>query len=142
MLLKRIYDHADPKAPKLAHIECRHSGTHAAQNFSRRLVEAAVSEGWMTLSRGKLTLHAKPEDLTYTIKRGPGHYCCHCGEKLESDATGAGARTHIAEKHAGSESPDKQWPHGYAVLNAYECVLNPAQHAKFRAYPIGTKGSK
>lgn len=141
MLLKRIYDKADPKAPTLAHVECRHTGTHAEQNFSRRLVEGAVSEGWMTLSRGKIILHTKPDDLTYTIKRAPGHYCLHCGEKIDSDALGAGARKHVAEKHEGKPSPDKHWPAGYLVTNAYECVLDQAQHVKFKAVIPGRKGA-
>jgi len=138
MLLKRIYD-----KEKLDHIELRHTGTSAEQNFSRRLVEGAVSEGWMTLSRGKIILHAKPEDLTYTIKRGPGHYCLHCGEKIESDALGAAARAHMAEKHDGMESPDRHWPAGYMVTHAFECVLDDKQHEKFKALPMGAKkGSK
>lgn len=139
MLLKRIYDHADAKAPKLSHIELKHTGTHAEQNFSRRLVEGAVAEGWMTLSKGKIILHAKPEDLTYTIKRAPGHYCLHCNAKIESDGLGAEARQHVASQHAGEKSPDPAWPHGYLVTNAYECVLEEGQHRKFKARPMGAK---
>lgn len=140
MLLKRIYEHTDPEHPKLSHIELRHTGTHAAQNFSRRLVDAAIAEGWMTLSRGKLILHVKPEDLTYTIKRAPGHYCLHCGEKIESDVLGTQAREHVAKHHDGVASPDPDWPAGYLATHAYECVLDGAQHAKFRRVIPGRKG--
>lgn len=143
MLLKRIYSNETGKPPKLDHIVVKHTGVSVEQNFSRRLVEGAVAEGWMTLSRGKIIVHAKPEDLVYTVKRAPGHYCVHCGEKLDSDTNGQGARKHVAEKHAGAKSPDPQWPHGYAVTNAFECVLDEKQHAKFKATPIGTrKGGK
>ena len=99
MLLKRIYRKPegweakrDAKGnvlnpPPLDHIAVKHTGTHAEQNFSTQLVEAAVTEGWMTLGQGKLSVHGKPEGLVYKIKRAPGHYCCHCGEKL-IDANG------------------------------------------------------
>ena len=137
MLMKRIYDRSDPEKPKLSHIELRHTGTHAEQNFSRRLVEAAAAEGWVTISRGKLILHAKPEDLNYTILRSPGTYCCHCGEKLSSDPAGVEARAHIAAKHKGVDSPDAANPAGYRVTHAYECALDTAQHAKFKAKRLG-----
>lgn len=139
MLLKRIYDHTDPKAPKLKHIEVKHTGVSAEQNFSRRLVEQGVAAGWMTLSKGKLVLHVKPEDLTYTIMRTPGHYCLHCGEVLTSDSLGEAARLHIAAKHADAKSPDAQWPHGYYVTHAYECALDIAQQEKFKARRMGEK---
>jgi len=128
MLLKRIYEGA-----KLQHIALRHTGVKAEQNFSRRLVEGAVADGWMTLSQGKIILHVQPEDLVYMIVRGPGHYCCHCKEKLDGSGFGAQARAHVKEKHAGASSPDPQWPAGYCVVNAYECVLDTAQHAKYKA---------
>lgn len=113
MLLKRIYKpqaEKDPKVPVLSHIELRHTGTHAEQNFSRRLVEAAVKEGWMKIEGDKLALLAKPENLVYTIKRTPGRY----------------------------DNPKA--PAGYEVTNAYECVLDAAQHAKFRRVIPGRKG--
>jgi len=124
--------------PPIAHVEIRHTGTHAEQNFSTSLVEAAVADGWMTLGRGKLTVHGKPEDLVYTIKRGPGHYCCHCGERLPDAAAFVapkvtGGMQHVAAVHAGEKSPDEGNPAGYCRLNHYECVLDAKQHEKFNA---------
>jgi hypothetical protein len=110
-----------------------HTGARPEQNFSGGLIEAGVSEGWMSLTKGKLILHVKPEELVYTITRAPGRYCCHCGEKLPDDATGEMARAHLAEKHKQQKSPDPSNPAGYCMLNHYECVLEEALHEKYRA---------
>jgi len=140
MLMKRIYG----SDGKLDYVELRHTGTGEAQNFSRKLVEAGTAEGWILFEGGKLTLKVKPEALVYTVKRTPGYYCLHCNEKLVSDVLGTEARAHVAAKHAGaSASPDKAWPMGYLVTHAYECTLDPKQHEKFKALPMGAKrGSK
>jgi len=154
MLLKRIYRKPegweakrDAKGnllnpPPLDHIAVKHTGTHAEQNFSTQLVEAAVTEGWMTLGQGKLTVHGKPEDLVYKIRRAPGHYCCHCGMKLPDAAAFAapGATNgmrHVADAHAGKKSPDAGNPAGYCRINHYECVLAAEQHKKFSARAQG-----
>ena len=91
------------------------------QKFSTGLVKAAVAEGWMTLTKGRIVLHTKPE-VSYKIVRIPGRYCCFSGDKLPDDATGAAAQAHIASNHKGKKSPDKQNPSGYCMLNAYDCV--------------------
>lgn len=119
--------------PPLAHVELRHTGTTAGQNFSGGLVEAALREGWMTVSPGKITLHVQPEELVYSITRMPGRYCCHCAEKLPDDATGELARAHVGGLHAGVPSPDAQHPAGYCMLNHYECVLDATQHERWKA---------
>ncbi|MFQ5757189.1 MAG: hypothetical protein ACE5H7_14015, partial [Acidiferrobacterales bacterium] len=79
------------------------------QNFSTRLVERAVTEGWMSIGRGKIVTHTRPE-LSYKIVREPGYYCCHCNKKLDD---GPSARTHIEAAHAGKNSPDPGNPSGY-----------------------------
>jgi len=163
MLLKRIYKKPpgwtakrnvrdgdgklkDPSRPEgellnptpIEHFEVRHTGTHPEQNFSTGMVDAGLAEGWMAIAQGKLTLRAKPEDLVYAIKRGPGHYCCHCGEKLPDAAAFVAPKItagmqHVAAVHAGKKSPDEGNPAGYLRLNHYECVLAPEQHKKFQA---------
>ncbi len=92
------------------------------QKFSGGLIEAAVAEGWMTLSKGKIILHCKPKDVHYKIERMPGRYCCWNGEKLPDDATGELARAHVRKHHAGEKSPDPENPSGYCMINAYTCV--------------------
>jgi hypothetical protein len=116
--------------PPFAGVAVAHTGVDAAQNFSERLVNAAIAEGWMSISRGKLVLHAASEDLSYTVTRTPGVYCAHCGEKQESAEA---AKAHIAAAHADKKSPDASNPAGYEKLNGFECVLDSEQHARLRS---------
>jgi hypothetical protein len=150
MLLKRHYEFPEnwrpeqdtegriTNPPPISYIEVKHTGVHAEQNFSRRFVEAGVRDGWITLSMGKLIIHAQPEDLNYMILRAPGHYCCHCGIELQSDATGAACRAHIEAAHAGDESPDRSNPLGWRATTGYECVLDETQHERFKVPPYAT----
>lgn len=121
---------------KVVGVKVRDTGFSPGQNFSRRLVETALAEGWMSMGGGKLTLRASPEDLVYTVLRVPGVYCDLCGEKL--DAGGPTAQLHVSSKHPGEPRSDA-WPSGYAQINAYECVLGEVQHKKYRALPMGEK---
>lgn len=155
MLLKRLYktpegwerkvntrkesgelvDPAQPEGvclnpPPLDGVAIAHTGVDARQLFSTRLVEGAIGEGWMSLSKGKLTLHATSDDLVYAVKRVPGHYCSHCVAKLEGEQA---AKEHVAAAHAGVPSPDKNNPAGYEKLNGYDCELDSAQHVKYRS---------
>jgi hypothetical protein len=79
-----------------------------------------------------------PEKLVYTIKRVPGRYCLHCNELIAGDDRGIMARAHIAANHPKAKSPDPAWPAGYAVVNAFECVLDAKQHKKFMGKGMGT----
>ena len=116
-------------------MEVKHTGISDAQHFATQLVEQGTSEGWMSLGHRQLTIHTVEgqEDLSYAIIRGPGRYCCHCGEKLPDDATGATARLHIHEAHGDEPSPDPHHPAGYAYLRYYDCVLDTAQHELLKA---------
>lgn len=118
-------------------IEVQNTGVMEAQNFSIDLVVSGLQDGWMELADGNLILHAVPEDLKYKVLREPGRYCLHCGEKLPDDEKGALARIHVLSKHKGKASPDANNPAGYIKLNAYECVLDAKQHAKFKAVKMG-----
>lgn len=119
------------------HVIVRDTGTHAEQNFSAQLVQSGLSDGWITMGRGQLTIHTAEDqdDLVYTIERGPGMYCCHCGQKLPDDPSGELGRSHVQREHAGVESPDPQNPLGFRVINAYECVLDPVLHAQYKIAP-------
>lgn len=135
MLMQRQYDGAG----KCTHVLVKHTGTEPAQNFSRRLVLQAVTDGWMQITGSTLTIKAEPEDLFYAIKRQPGYYCISTGERIPVDdlawsqmlQTGRGdlsrqqALAWLASK--GKPATD------YEVTMAYECVLGDAQHEKFRA---------
>ena len=151
MQLKRLYDmpegwepHRDEQgnllnAPPIKGLKLKHTGTHPEQNFSRRLVEAGVAEGWASMGRGKIVLHTEGEDLEYTIVRMPGTYCCFCDAKLDDDTTGALPRAHIAQQHAGETCADKSNPAGFRVTNAYECVLDEEQHAYWNAQVVAER---
>lgn len=89
--------------PILSHIEVQHTGTTRDQHFSVDLVAAGLAEGWLSIAGGKLTLHAQPEDLVYTILRVPGKY------------------------------PSKAEASGYEVIHYYDCILDEAQHATYCA---------
>jgi len=105
MVLKRHYRKDDTgvllQPPVLDHIEVKHTGAHPEQNLSDTLVMNGLREGWLSITAGVLTLHAKPEDLRYRIVRTPGKY------------------------------PSEASPVGYEVIHAYECVLDAEQHARF-----------
>lgn len=139
MLMQRQYNGAG----KCTHVLVKHSGTEPEQNFSRRLVLQAVTDGWMKIDGAPgsqtLTIKAEPEDLFYAVKRQPGYYCISTGERIPVDdlawsqmlQTGVGdlsrqqALAWLASK--GKAATD------YEVTMAYECVLGAAQHEKFRA---------
>lgn len=118
---------------ELDYVEVKHTGTTPDQHFSRPLIEAAIAEGWATLSRGSLILHVQPEELIYSVKRMPGRYCCHCSDKLLDDATGEAARKHIVLSHSGLISPDPSNPSGYEMIDYYDCELMEEQHQLYRA---------
>lgn len=125
--------------PQIDRIEVLDTGTTPEHNFSERLVAQGFVQGFMTLSKGQITLHAQ-EDLKYTIKRAPGYYCCHCGAALvdanqmvEPGVT-LGLK-HVRTEHEGKPSPDPENPSGYCKLNHYETVLDSAQHAKLKFNP-------
>lgn len=150
MLLKRKYDLRDPANPVVTGVELRHTGIHAEQNFSVRLVSQALAEGWMEVSGDTILLHTDAGPLRYSVKRAPGYYCCHDGKRIpisemaqhERLRSGIGrlaaaeARAYLATQgFAGKASPDPANPAGYLVLEHYECVLEAAQHAKYKAKP-------
>lgn len=126
MLLKRFYKNDG----ELDYISLAHTGIHAEQNFSVGLVTHGITEGWITIDGDTLKLRAVPEDLLYTIKRHPGRYCEHCGEKLTDDDSGEMARLHVAMHHKDAPAPQGN-PAGYVKINHFECVLAAEQHEKF-----------
>lgn len=141
MLLKRLYTKPEGWEPQRAPdgtltnplpvtgLDVKHTGTHPEQHFSRRLVDAGLREGWLSLRKGMLTLHTAQGDLDYTVQRMPGLYCCHCDATLDDDPTGEAGRAHVAAMHADTASPDASNPAGYLRTHAYECVLDEVQHA-------------
>jgi hypothetical protein len=132
MLLKRIY--ADDGS--VSAIEIKHTGTSREQNFSHRLIEQAIVDGWARLDGDTLTLRGQPEDLTYSVRRSPGYYCTSTGERIPVSAMAWASpqRGTLARKEALAWLAARGKPAGdYEVTNAYECVLDEAQHHQFHA---------
>lgn len=74
-----------------------------------------------------ITIKTDKGPLVLRVDSAPGRYCCHCGEKLPDDDgvvanPGVAARAHVAEHHAGAESPDPENRSGYRKQNHYDCV--------------------
>ncbi len=152
MLLKRYFNKpegCEPRRdtrgrlvnpPPLDRIEVLHTGVSADQHISTRVVDAGLAEGWISIGQGKLTLHAKPEALVFTIKRLPGYYCCHCGAALAdagqvlADGSTKGL-AHVREEHPNATSPDPGNPSGYERINHYDLVLDAKQHKRYKADP-------
>jgi hypothetical protein len=138
MLLKRYYDDDE----RVIRLEIKHTGSRPEQNFSTSLVAQWLADGLAAIDGNVLTLRTEPAALRYTITRGPGYYCCHTGKRIELTPEAYGdlslaaieARKYLqGAKLLGKPSPDKGNPSGYRRSHAYECVLDAAQHARFKA---------
>lgn len=119
-------------APALAGVDIIHTGVQAEQHFSTPLVTEFIQLGIMSIHDNQLMLKTATEDLRYTIRREPGRWCLHCGEKLAGDANGEMARLHIAMKHKDTPSPVANNPAGYEWITYFDCVLDQAQHDQYK----------
>ena len=90
------------------------------QNFTQKFIDKGIEEGYVTLSKGNITIHAKPNDLVYKIVRMPGWYCCHDDKKMESSED---AKRYLIRNFKGKKSPDSNNPSGYRKDNFYHCKL-------------------
>lgn len=141
MKLKRQLD----EHGKCTHMLIKHTGVDAEQNFSLRLVEQGLVEGWAFISGTKLTIKAQPEDLIYTLKRTPGYYCISSGERIPiSETAWARMRSRpdggdLSRREALAWLKVKGKPEAdYEVTLAYECVLLPKLHEKYHAIEAAT----
>jgi hypothetical protein len=106
--------------PKVKGIDLLSLGQSPNWNVSPNLLNSGLRDGWLSLKDGVLTLHSQNKgDVRFNVVRNPGYYCCHCGMHLEDSAS---AREHVAEEHAGEESPDRNNPSGYELASYYACV--------------------
>jgi hypothetical protein len=145
MKLKRIFKPREQDGDPLVfdYIAIGDTGIHREQTFTRERIRDLAVLGGAVIEGRTLILKTHPEPLVFEILCFPGCYCCHCGALIESiedyartintPESGAKARAHVAEKHAGVPSPDTNWPAGYKVTHAYACVLDAAQHERYKA---------
>ena len=86
-------------------------------HFTETSVEKYTAKGLMTKTDTTITLHTVDGDMLFNIDHPPTRVCLLCGEQLPNEdrdgnnipqgdpRMGAGARAHMAEKHAGEASP-------------------------------------
>lgn len=131
MELKRQYN----SAGEVSRVTVGHTGLKPEQNFSHRLIEAGIAQGWITLTGDTLTMAADPEDLVYTVKRTPGYFCKSTGERIPISmmAWASPKRDVLAYREAQAWlSANGKAATDYEVGNDYRCVLSSTQHEKFR----------
>lgn len=131
MLIKRQYD----KAGKCTHVTVKHTGTGQAQNFSHRLVEGGVADGWIEVGDSQLVIKTDGEPLRYALNRTPGYYCISTGERIPVSAMAwsSSRRGELASREAMLWlAKAGKAPTDYEVTNAYECVLDADQHAQHK----------
>ncbi len=90
------------------------------QNFTQKLIDRAIREGFMSMIKGKIVLHTNDGDLSYKIVRSPGYFCCHDNEPLGGEKE---CREYVEANFKGIESPDKNNPAGYRKDNFHACEL-------------------
>jgi hypothetical protein len=105
----------------------------------RGFVTAGISEGWLDIANGKLTLKAEPEDVVYDLINEPRYFCKSTGETIPISRLaweafiGSGVGT-LSSKEAGAWLAANDKPDGdYDISMAYECELNDEQHERLRA---------
>jgi hypothetical protein len=158
MELKRHYEtDAEGKSLRVSHVSVVHTGTSPQQNFSGRLVDAGLADGWLSISGTRLTIKTDAEPLGYAIVHPPGYYCCHDGKEIKlsqrarderlrdpthAKLAAAEARAYMEKAgFAGKASPDPQNPAGYRVIDHYECKLDAEQHAKFNVQAMKARAT-
>ncbi len=105
--------------PAIAYIEVKHCGDK--QNLNQGWVEKGIAEGWLAIGDGKISIRTDGEPLVFLIRRGPGHYSCYDGRKLNGEAD---AKAHAATQKR--KSLDPAHPAGYRYQAYYECVRESA----------------
>jgi len=120
---------------KCTHMRVVHTGKSPEQNFSQRLVAAGLAEGWLTLAGDTLSMKTDGEPLRYTVKRRPGYWCKSSGDAIPVSAVAWGMLMGGNGQLARAETLAWLASHGkpatdYDLTAAFECVLDPAQHAQ------------
>lgn len=123
MYLKRLYHpRTDPNAtPTVRGVRILRA--KRIQNLSPSFIDGGEQEGWLTRSRGGITIHGEKGDVEYRIAERPGLYCCHTGDRIADVGDYPTAQKYIAEKFAGVPSPDPQNPSGYRANHGFTLVL-------------------
>lgn len=86
MRLKLHYESVDvlsdgTKSGKVSHVEVKNASPR--WHVSPRLVERAVTQGWMTVGRSEIRLHTDNGDVVYVIESGPSKEAAYYDCRLE-----------------------------------------------------------
>jgi hypothetical protein len=107
------------------------------QKFSQRVFDGGIAEGWLSVERGKVTIHGDDGNREYVIVRTPGYYCCHCDASLPDAAQiispgFTSGMKHVRDEHGDAPSPDPFNPAGYRKDCFYFCINDsiPADESK------------
>lgn len=101
----------------------------SVHHFAPRWVNQHVLDGTVSLSQGKVVIHATPgetsdDDVVYEIQRPPGAYCSFCGERIAdgpaTTAEEAARRRDMVE--LCDDFVDDGRPH-YEVIHYYDAEL-------------------
>lgn len=134
MLIQRKFN----EAGKVDHVLIKHTGLSIEQTFSNRLIEAGISDGWISIDGDALAMKAEPTDLLYTIVRHPGYTCRSTGERIPISLQGmtqymGQAVATIAPREARAWLATKGLPPtDYEADRNYRCVLDADLHEQFR----------
>lgn len=100
-------------------------GTTTRWHPSPRLISGGVSEGWLMLGGGAVRITADNGEAVFRILSPPGHYCCHCGEKLSGHPPDC--LEHVVKRHSKGgkvlPSPDPNNPSGWRLDSHYTCEV-------------------
>jgi hypothetical protein len=121
-----------------SHVRVVHTGTSPEQNFSTRLVDAGVAQGWVSVSGDRLLMKTDAAPLAYTVKRPPGYYC----KSTDAPIPVSDAAWRILTRYAITDEARPEvlaWlaaqgkaADDYDLSLAWECVLDAAQHDAFK----------
>lgn len=123
MFLKRLYSDPDPSTGRQHVTGVRVLRATRIWRVAPNVFDGGDVEGWLTRSRGTITIHGEKGDVVYRVANVPGLYCCHCDARLGDVGDKGVGLEHVAAQHAGVPSPDPENPAGYRGLSAFECVL-------------------
>ena len=123
MEIKRVFKTDNDGQPTDDLDYVRVSRVSKRQNFTQRFIDRAIQEGFASLVKGELVIHARPDELIYKILRMPGYFCCHDNAPLGSEKE---AVEYLDANFDGAASPDANNPAGYRKDNFLACELQGA----------------
>ena len=107
---------------KLKNLKVEVQDAGKVHHFPTKWVTKGQIEGWLDLSRGKITIKAENGDYVYDLVRHPGAYCDSCNERLADGPALTEAESLKRKEHSQhcDTPPSPNRPSGYSVINYYD----------------------